>query len=102
MVYDYHDNNHQDGSPNWYTDQRYIRTLIHVLSLALRDQSSQSSIGYILVSDSSALNQQPSIRTWLTLFLYSLLLSILPVDYTRNLEGAIYPSTHHEPDPEGH
>ena len=28
---------------------RYIRTLIHVLSLVIRDQSSYSSIGYILV-----------------------------------------------------
>ena len=29
--------------------RRYIRTLIHVLSLVIRDQSSYSSIGYILV-----------------------------------------------------
>ena len=86
----------------WYTSEGYIRTPIHVLSLVLRDQYKSISIGYILVSDSSALNQQPSIRAQLTLFLYSLLLSILPIDYTRSLEGAIYPSTHHEPDPEGH
>ena len=54
----------------------YIRTLIHVLSLVLRDQYKSISIGYLLVSDSSALNQQPSIRTRLALFLHSITFTV--------------------------
>jgi len=69
----------------------YIRTLIHVLSLVLRDQFKSISIGYLLVSDSSALNQQPSIRTRLALFLYSLPLSILLVDYLTEPGGGDIP-----------
>lgn len=46
--------------------------LNHVLSSVLRDQFKSISIGYLLVSDSSALNQQLGIRTQLALFLYSL------------------------------
>ena len=75
----------------WYTSEGYIRTLIHVLSLVLRDQYKSISIGYILVSDSSALNQQPSIRARLALFLYSLPLSILPVDYLTEPGGGDTP-----------
>ena len=78
--------------------ERYIRTLIHVLSLVLRDQFKSYSIGYLLVSDSSALNQQPSIRTRLALFLYSLPLPFLLVDYLTEPGGGDIPinalSTH--------
>jgi len=72
-------------------EERYIRALTHVLSLVLRDQFKSFSIGYILVSDSSALNQQPSIRTRLTLFLYSLPYSILFVDYPTEPGGGDIP-----------
>ena len=75
----------------WYTSGGYIRTLIHVLSLVLRDQFKSISIGYLLVSDSSALNQQPSIRARLALFLYSLPLSILLVDYLTEPGGGDIP-----------
>jgi len=69
----------------------YIRTLIRVLSLVLRDQYKSISIGYILVSDSSALNQQPSTRARLALFLYSLPCSILFVDYPTEPGGGDLP-----------
>ena len=69
----------------------YIRTLIHVLSLVLRDQYKSFSIGYLLVSDSSALNQQPSIRTRLALFLYSLPLLFLLVEYLTEPGGGDIP-----------
>ena len=71
--------------------ERYIRTLIHVLSLVLRDQFKSYSIGYLLVSDSSALNQQPSIRTRLALFLYSLPLLFSLVDYLTEPGGGDIP-----------
>ena len=58
-----------------YTSEGYIRTLIHVLSSVLRDCFSFQSIGYLSSSDSSALNQQLSIRTQLALFLYFVTLS---------------------------
>ena len=74
-----------------YDHRRYIRTLIHVLSLVLRDQFKSISIGYLLVSDSSALNQQPSIRARLALFLYSLPLQILLVDYLTEPGGGDIP-----------
>ena len=75
----------------WYTSEGYIRTPIHVLSLVLRDQYKSISIGYILVSDSSALNQQPSTRARLALFLYSLPCSILFVDYPTEPGGGDIP-----------
>jgi len=53
--------------------------------------SSHSALVTFLVSDSSALNQQPSIRARLALFLYSLPLSILLVDYLTEPGGGDIP-----------
>jgi hypothetical protein len=73
-------------------EEIHIRTLIHVLSLVLCDQLlvNQALVTF-LVSDSSALNQQLSIRTQLALFLYSLPYSILLADFLTKPGGGDIP-----------
>lgn len=51
--------------------EEYTRTLIHVLSLALCNYLSQSSIGYISSLYSSVLNQELGIHTKFT-FVFSI------------------------------
>ena len=72
----------------------YIRTLIHVPSSVLRDYSSQSSIGYLSYSDSSAL--KPTTEYTYSVGLVSLLHYLIDLTCLRSLAGAIYQAVHYE------
>ena len=74
--------------------ERYIRTLIHVLSIVLCDQSSYQNIGYISSSTRVHLtNNSAYEHSWPCSILWPL--PTLPSDILRSLAGAIYQAVYY-------
>ena len=74
--------------------RRYIKTLIHVLSLVIRDQSSYSNIGYISSSTRVHLTNNSAYEHSWPCSIFGLL-PTQPTDTLRSQAGAIYQAVYY-------